>query len=108
MKKKILTSGGRLFSVTVVGAPLLLKDSMVAAHTYVMALEDEFPDAATLLACFFARRKELKEGELNLSDGEVRLAARWRKAEAIADRAARPALSNPKRQKFLVKVTEQN
>ena len=108
MKNKIMTSGGRLFSVTVVGAPLHLKDTMVAAQTFLMTLEGEFPDAVTLLACFFGRRKEIEKGELNLTDGELRLAARWKKAEAIADRAARPALSDPKKQKFLVKITHQN
>lgn len=98
MKKAIATSGGKLFTVTVVGAPACLKDTMVAAHIFAVNLECHFPDAVTLLACLFAHQKQLSGQDL--TDGEVRLATRWKKAEAEADKAARPALSNPKKQKF--------
>ncbi|MGJ7609251.1 hypothetical protein ACSFA7_33300 [Variovorax sp. LT1R20] len=93
-------SAGRLFSATVTGASVTLKDLMVSVPIYLAALESSFTDTESFLACFNARKKELARGPSNLSNTELRLAARWQKAHTDADFDARKSLSAPKDKEF--------
>lgn len=102
--KQLTTSAGRLFSATVAGAPVTVKDLMVSAPLYLASLESNFQDAEIFLACFNAREKERVDGEFSLTNQEGRLAARWKKAHIDADRDARKWLSDPTNKEFVVTV----
>lgn len=96
------TSAGRLFSATLAGAPVTVRDLMVSVPIYLAALENSFTDTSSFLACFNAREKELARGAISLSNTEIRLAARWKKAHTDADQDARKSLSAPKDKEFVL------
>ena len=106
--KQHYTSASGLFSATVAGAPVTLKDLMVSAPMYLAALESHFTDTASFLACFNAREKELARGATSLSHTEVRLAARWKKAHADSDLDARKSLSAPEDKVFVLVLAAAN
>jgi hypothetical protein len=98
------TSGGRMFSVLIEGAPATVKDYMVAAHLYLAALEAQFPSATRLLACYRAWQRESTEGRSVLTPREIDLTSRWLDAHHAADRNARATLSDPANQQFVFQL----
>lgn len=102
--KNLTTQGGRLFSVVICGTPPTLQDTMVAASVYIQILEELFPTAQQLLACFAAWAEEREGGRATLSDEQLRRAKKWVVAHEHADRIARPWLSSPTLQTFLIQV----
>jgi hypothetical protein len=73
---------------------------MVAASVYVGHLEEAFPDAAELIACFCAWQQEERphrDGDSHLDSDR---SLRWQKARNAAEHAGRAWLSNPIQQTF--------
>lgn len=102
--KNLRTTEGRLFFAIVEGAPVTLRDAMVAAPLYVQLLEEEFASVEELLLCFRPWRDDT-QGLVNLCDRQLDRVRRWAAAHARAGEAAGHWLSDPDRQSFRFHLT---
>lgn len=100
----LTTSAGQLLSVKVAGAPPTVKDAMLSAHLYLTTLERFFVSADALVASYLAHEKELQRGGKRLSRVELSFVRSWKSAHRKADRIARPTLSDPENQEFVLTV----
>lgn len=104
--RKLLTHGGRLFSVSIEGASPKLQDTMVAASLYLRVLEEEFSDAGQMVSCYYAwLRETTQEPDRDLEDN-LGQSVKWVDAHHAADRVARAWLTNPDRQSFKLHLHE--
>jgi hypothetical protein len=90
----------RRFSVSITGSPATLRDVMVAAFSYGVALETRFQNACELVSCFQAWREEIALRPGNVSEQRLRQAKRFEDAHRWTDRQSRHLLSNPLDQEF--------
>lgn len=102
--RNLTTVGGNLFFASVQGTSPTLQDTMVAASVYVRVLEEQFPSAQKLLSCFAAWAEDAESGLSASSDDQLHRAKQWIAAHQRADEAARPWLSDPGGQTFLLRV----
>jgi len=98
----LTTSSGQLVSASVAGAPPTVKDMMLSAHLYLTTLERFFVSVDAMVASYVAHEKELQYGGKCLSRVELALVRSWKKAHRKADRIARPMLSDPGNQQFVL------
>ena len=98
--KDLVTSGGRLLSVSVEGGQPNVQDTMVAAVVYLHLLEESFSTAEQLVSCFRSWTEDNQRGPGNLSDEQLERSRRWMEAHHHADRSARKFLSDPDKQSF--------
>jgi hypothetical protein len=103
--KNLCTSAGRLYSAAVEGAQPTVKDTMVAAHVYLISLEEQFGSAHQMLACFRAWTAGVLERPGDVSDEQFDRSKRWRDAHDRADKVARRMLSEPNTQTFSLRLT---
>lgn len=104
--RNIQTGSGRVFSATIEGARPTLQDTMVATSVYVGHLEEAFPDAAELIACFSAWQLEDSPDRDGCSHADSERSLRWQKAHGTAQSAGRSWLSNPLEQTFRFRLHE--
>ena len=100
----LTTSAGQLLSVRVAGAPPTVKDMMFSAHLYLTTLERSFVSVDAMVASYVAYEKELQHGGKRLSRAELSLVRSWKIAHRKAARIARPTLSDPGNQAFVLTV----
>jgi hypothetical protein len=87
--RNIQTGSGRLFSATIEGARPTLQDIMVATSVYVGNLEEAFPDAAQLIACYSAWAQEERPNRDGYSYVDSDLSLQWQTAHNAAADAGR-------------------
>jgi hypothetical protein len=104
--RNIQTGSGRLFSATIEGAHPTLQDIMVATSVYVGNLEEAFPDAAQLIACYSAWAQEERPDRDSSSYVDSDLSLQWQTAHNAAADAGRAWLSNPQQQFFRFRLHE--
>jgi len=102
----IQTASGRLFSATIEGTRPTLKDTMVATSVYLAHLEESFPDAAQLIACYSAWRVEEDPSRDCYSYNDSDRALQWQHANTAAQGAARRWLSDPEQQTFRFRLNQ--
>lgn len=100
----LTTSVGQLLFVRVAGAPETVKDMMFSAHLYLTTLERHFVSVDAMVASYAAHQKELQQGGKRLTRVKLSLVRRWKLAHRWADRLARPTLSNPAHQQFVLMI----
>ena len=100
--KHLEISGGRALNVRIEGTPGTVKDYMVAAHVYLVRLEEQFNTPLRLIAAYRAAEKELEAGRSKLTAREIDLSSRWLHAHESADHIARTLLSDPLNQRFVL------
>lgn len=77
---------------------------MFSAHLYLTTLERSFVSVDAMVASYVAYEKELQHGGKRLSRAELSLVRSWKIAHRKAARIARPTLSDPGNQAFVLTV----